>query len=156
MRKNLAIAMALYSFSATGFTQNMPNPNPFAPPVQMAPSVVGSSIQEMEALGDRLVQKSKPQAPAVQSYWSTNPTLGFFSNDGSTANILWISGTKLDLRQCEDVSTLKSMVASNSHRRITGADLPGGYRLLYPENIEEIARNASCRVGERLKNLFGR
>jgi hypothetical protein len=154
MKKNLIIAILLFSFSATGFTQN--TPSPFAPPVQTVPSIVGSSIQEMEALADRLMQRSQFQAPAVQSYWSVNPTLGFFSNDGSTAYILWINGTKLDLRQCGDVNTLKSMVASNSHRRITGAELPGGYRSLYPENIEEIARNASCGVGGKLKNLFGR
>ena len=115
---------------------------------QISPSPsynLDSQLREMEAFADRLTRKSQFHPPVFQSYWSNNPTLGAFSHDGSTAHILYINGARVNLKECGDVNTLKSLVASGLHRHITGQELPGGYILLYPENIEEIARNAKCR-----------
>lgn len=151
MNTKLLIAVVLYSTAFTGYAQ--PNPNPFVP--LDSPTLtrgLGPSIQEMEAIGKRLVQESQFQLPTIRSYYSDNPTLGFFSHDGRTANILWVNGTKIDLRECIDQNSLKSLVSLNQHRISTGQPLPSGYVLLHPENIEEISRNASCGIFDRLKN----
>jgi hypothetical protein len=143
------------SIFSTSFAQGI-SANPYAPYTPSPPSTPGLSLQEMEALAERLIKKSERQSPEMKSYWNSNPTLGVFSSNGKTAYVLHLNGERLDLRECEDVESLKSMVIKNFHRNITGNPLPSGYLALHPENIEEIARNASCSLGARLKNFISK
>lgn len=112
-------------------------------------------IEEMKTYSDEIADKSNFGTPKVISYWSHNPTLGFFPFSG-TSYIIWINGLKLDLRECEDVNLLKKIVATNKHRQISGQGLPPGYNLLYPEQVEEISKKSSCTVSKKIRGFFGK
>ena len=92
--------------------------------------------------------------PLVFSIQNT-PSLGVFSmGENRESYHLWINGVRIDIRNCPDVKRLKELVGKGYHRRITNLPLPGGYVRLYPESIEEVSRNASCGVIDRLEDFF--
>ena len=69
---------------------------------------------------------------------ASNPTLGFFPGSGSEkAHFVYINGYRLDLRICNDIKTLRQLVAAGRHREASGQQLPGGYMSLYPEEVED-------------------
>lgn len=157
MKKLTALLLtAMLLIASIAYANDPPAPfAPWSPPLDTLEQEQRDQYQQMRDEAKRLIEESKFTPPPIRSYWQDNPTLGIFAS-GSSASILWINGKKIDLRICNEVKLLKKIVRINRHRDITGVGLPGGYSLLFPENIEEIASKASCSTLERVKDYFSK